>query len=412
VRWESPEFGSVSPVRFIPLAEETGMILPITDFVLRNACREAASWSARGLCAEAGRLNVAVNLSARQFRNEDLADSVRRALDASGLPPHLLELEITEGLLMHDPQGAADILNGLRAMGIKIALDDFGTGYSSLAYLKTFPLDRLKLDRAFYTADDPGIAREAISRIRVATIQVYRRPTLVIDAIRKLSLKALYLPDRKRILLDGDLPLKKHRWNEAHEIGHSLVPWHEGTMLGDNAHTLSPDCREQVEAEANFAAGRLLFLRERFATESQGLDLAIASVQQLHGRFGNTLSTTLYRFIEVAGNERPMVGLITCHPHVTRRPADHDPAKPCRHFIQSPAFAARFGRMPEADVFRAVASYCGPQGGGPLGTAELVLRDDNGDRHRFNFETFYNRYDALTLGVYVRPEMRVVPIST
>jgi len=163
LRWHSAALGTISPVQFIPIAEATGLILPIGEWVLGEACKQAARW--RG---EFGAdLPVAVNLSARQFRNEDLADSVRRALDASGLPPHLLELEITEGLLMHDPQGAADILNGLRAMGIKIALDDFGTGYSSLAYLKTFPLDRLKLDRAFVKdlpddEDDRAIARAVI----------------------------------------------------------------------------------------------------------------------------------------------------------------------------------------------------------------------------------------------------------
>ena len=269
----------------------------------------------------------------------------------------------------------------------------------------------LKLDRAFYTADDPGIAREAISRIRVATIQVYRRPTVIIGAIRKLSLKALYLPDRKRILLDGYLPLKKHRWNEAHEIGHSLLPWHEDMMLGDNAHPLSSDCHEQVEAEANFAGGSLLFLRERFVAEARSLDPSIGTVQQLHGTFGNTLSTTLYRFIEFAGNERPIVGLITGHPYVTRRAADHDPATPCRHFIQSPAFAARFSRMPEIDLFEAVVGYCGSQSGGPLGTAELILTDDSGDQHRFVFEIFFNRYDALTLGVYLHPEVRIFAVS-
>ena len=268
----------------------------------------------------------------------------------------------------------------------------------------------LKLDRAFYTADDPSLAREAISRIRVATIQVYQRPTLIIDAIRKFSLKALYLPDRKRILLDGSLPIKKHRWNEAHEIGHSLIPWHEDMMLGDNAHTVSPDCHEQVEAEANYAAARLLFLRERFMAEARSLEVTIASIQQLHGTFGNTMSTTLYRFIEFAGSERPIVGLITGHPHVTRRGANYDPTKPCRHFIQSPAFAARFARMPEVALFEAVVGYCGSQSGGPLGAAELILTDDNGDQHRFLFETFFNRYDALTLGVYLRPEARVLAV--
>ena len=266
----------------------------------------------------------------------------------------------------------------------------------------------LKLDRRFYTAKDPSAVQETISRIRVATIQLYERPTLIFDAIKKFSLKALYLPDRKRILLDGNLPAKKHRWNEAHEIGHSLIPWHEDMMHGDNAHTLSTDCHEQVEAEANFAAGRMLFLRDRFTDEARALEPSLESVRQLHGRFGNTWSTTLYRFVEMAGADRPLVGLITDHPHVSRRPANHDPAKPCRHFIQSPSFAARFSRMPEKDIFTAVAGYCGSQRGGPLGASELILTDDNGDQHRFYFETFFNRYDALTLGIYLKPEVRII----
>ena len=266
----------------------------------------------------------------------------------------------------------------------------------------------LKLDRRFYTAKDPSVVQETMSRIRVATIQIFERPTLVLDAIKKFSLKALYLPDQKRILLDGDLPEKKHRWNEAHEIGHSLIPWHEDMMHGDNTHTLSTDCHEQVEAEANFAAGRMLFLQERFTDEARAFEPALASVRKLHGKFGNTMSTTLYRFVELAGEDRPIVGMITDHPHVSRRPANHDPAKPCRHFIQSPAFAARFSRMPEKDVFGAVAGYCGSQGGGPLGESELILTDDNGDQHRFYFETFFNRYDALTLGIYLKPELRVI----
>jgi Zn-dependent peptidase ImmA (M78 family) len=266
----------------------------------------------------------------------------------------------------------------------------------------------LKLDRRFYTAKDPSAVQETISRIRVATIQLYERPTLIFDAIKKFSLKALYLPDRKRILLDGDLPEKKHRWNEAHEIGHSLIPWHEDMMHGDNTHTLSADCHEQVEAEANFAAGRMLFLQDRFTGEALALEPTLASVRQLHSKFGNTMSTTLYRFVEMAGEDRPIIGMITDHPHVSRRPANHDPAKPCRHFIQSPAFAMRFSGMPEKDVFGAVAGYCGSQSGGPLGDSELILTDDNGDQHRFYFETFFNRYDALTLGIYLKPEVRIV----
>ena len=266
----------------------------------------------------------------------------------------------------------------------------------------------LKLDRQFFTARDPSAVQEKISRIRVAAIQVYERPTLLIDAIKKLSLKALYLPDRKRILLDGDLPEKKHRWNEAHEVGHSLIPWHETLMHGDNSYTLQPHCHEQVEAEANYAAGRLLFLRDRFTQEARSSQLNLAAVQDLHQRFGNTYSTTLYRFVESAGADRPLVGMITDHPHPSRRPLAWDASHPCRYFIQSPAFAARFAKISEGEVFEAIAEYCGSQRGGPLGQNELSLTDDNGDDHRFYFETFFNRYDALTLGVYIRPELRVI----
>ena len=269
----------------------------------------------------------------------------------------------------------------------------------------------LQLDLAFYTANDPGIARETISRIRIAGIQLYKRPTLLIDAIRKSSLQALYLPDRKRILLDESLPKLKHRWNEAHEICHSLLPWHQEVMLGDNKYTLLPACQEEVEAEANFGAGRLLFLRERFTKEARSLKPSIATIQALKGIFGNTISSTLYRYVESAGVDRPIVGMITGHPHMSRRPEDFDPSDPCRHFIRSPAFERRFGRVSEAELFTYVTAYCGAQGGGPLGEDELILTDDNEDRHHFYFETFFNQYDALTLGRYVRPEIRVIPVS-
>jgi hypothetical protein len=264
--------------------------------------------------------------------------------------------------------------------------------------------DLLSLDLAFYTADDPGLAREAISRIRVGAIQVFRRPALIIEAVKKFSLKALYLPDRKRIMLDQSVPKLKHRWNEAHEVGHSLLPWHDEMMHGDNDLTLSKACMEHIEAEANFAAGRLLFLQERFSEEARSSELAIASVRNLQGIYGNTLATTLWRFVESVGESTPVVGMMTCHPHLSRRPIDFDPIKPCKHFIQSTSFQARFSKLSETGLFDAVSSYCGSQRGGMLGQRDLVLMDDNGEEHQFYFETFFNRYDALTLGVYVAKE--------
>ncbi|MES2304292.1 MAG: ImmA/IrrE family metallo-endopeptidase [Gemmatimonadota bacterium] len=247
---------------------------------------------------------------------------------------------------------------------------------------------------------------EVVNRIRVAGIQVYRRPTIVIDVVRKLSLKALYLPDSKRILLDAALPEKKHRWNETHEIVHSLLPWHIDTMLGDNVATLSQDCHDQVESEANFGAGRLLFLQDRFREEARSLTPCIDAVKVLGTKFGNTISTTLHRFVELAGTDRPMVGMISDHPHVSRRRPNWNPLAPCRYFIQSPSFATKFSKITEVAMFRQVSAYCGGQSGGSLGEAEIMLADDLGDHHIFHFETFFNRYDALSLGMYLRPTPR------
>ncbi len=140
-RWTHPRLGVVSPDAFIPIAEETGLIVPLGEFVLREACAEAVKWP--------GGLRVAANLSPVQFKSRDLVETVRAALRDSGLPPGRLELEITESLLIDDKPGALEILTTLRGLGVRISLDDFGTGYSSLAYLSSFPFDKIKIDRSF-----------------------------------------------------------------------------------------------------------------------------------------------------------------------------------------------------------------------------------------------------------------------
>jgi len=261
----------------------------------------------------------------------------------------------------------------------------------------------LKLDLKFYTADNPSYLQEVTSRIFVGAKQVLQRPTLLMDAISKLSLQALYLPDRKRILLDNNVPKLKHRWNEAHEIGHSLLPWHQEMMHGDDESTLSQHCHEHIELEANFAAARLLFLRDRFTEEARAMAERFTSIKNLQATFGNTLSTTLYRFVESIGAEKPVLGVISGHPHISKRTGKFDAANPCRHFIQSPAFAQKFSKVSELEVFKSISAYCGSQGGGILGEDEVVLEDDNGQKHIFRFETFYNRYDSLTLGIYLAP---------
>lgn len=144
LRWRSPD-GLIAPDRFIPVAEESGLIVPIGRWVLMQACRQAQAWHALGL----GRPTMAINISPRQFQHPDFMASVREALQLTGVDPDCIELEITESAMMDDADATIATMNELRALGLHLAIDDFGTGYSSLAYLKRFPLERLKIDRSF-----------------------------------------------------------------------------------------------------------------------------------------------------------------------------------------------------------------------------------------------------------------------
>jgi EAL domain-containing protein (putative c-di-GMP-specific phosphodiesterase class I) len=155
VRWAHPERGLLEPAQFIPLAEESGIIVPIGRWVLEEASREAAHWHGNG-----NQPSVAVNLSARELARPDLVDAVARALADSGLDADRLWLEITESVLMDDADLAVEALGRLRALGVHLSIDDFGTGYSSLSYLRRFPVDSLKVDRSFVAGleDDPGDA--------------------------------------------------------------------------------------------------------------------------------------------------------------------------------------------------------------------------------------------------------------
>jgi diguanylate cyclase (GGDEF)-like protein len=145
IRWMHPERGPVPPAQFVPLAEECGLILPIGQWVLLEACRQARAWRDSGLRP----VPVAVNVSALEFRGRDFLSGVRAALIATGLESRNLELELTESVLMRDAETTVDTLNALKAIGVQLAVDDFGTGYSSLSYLRRFPLDALKIDRSF-----------------------------------------------------------------------------------------------------------------------------------------------------------------------------------------------------------------------------------------------------------------------
>jgi len=164
LRWLHPEWGLVRPARFVPLAEETGLIVPIGEFVLLEACRQTRAWIDAGLAPGL----TSVNLSARQFREDGLVRKVSRVLEETGLHPQSLELELTESTLMHDVDAAIATLQGLKSLGVSLSVDDFGTGYSSLSYLENLPIDKLKIDRSFVrdigaaAGENEGVLAQAI----------------------------------------------------------------------------------------------------------------------------------------------------------------------------------------------------------------------------------------------------------
>ncbi|MEM9136210.1 MAG: EAL domain-containing protein, partial [Cyanobacteria bacterium P01_F01_bin.42] len=175
VRWHHHEWGTLEPGQFIPIAEETGSIVQIDEHMLRLACRAAHKWQQRGHEP----LNVSVNLSAYSFNRPNLCDLVQDVLFDFDVSPEWLELEITESVLLQDKDRAANIMHELKAIGVSLALDDFGIGYSSLSYLQRFPLDTLKIDRAFITGVDTNRGNAAITE---AVIRLARNLNLKVVA--------------------------------------------------------------------------------------------------------------------------------------------------------------------------------------------------------------------------------------
>ena len=169
-------------------------------------------------------------------------------------------------------------------------------------------------------------------------------------------------------------------------------------LFGDPKETLSLACHEELEREANYAAGQLNFMQGRFVDEASDYARTIDSIEALKKTFGNSYSSTLWRFVEEAHKDEPLVGLITALPH------DRTVAEPCRYCIESPAFREQFGQVSETELVEALRSYCHRYRRlGTLGTGEVPLEDANGQQHIFHFETWANKWDVLTIGAYVGP---------
>lgn len=223
LRWNHPEHGIISPGVFIPLAEETGLIIPIGEWVLQTACRQNKIWQDEG----APRIRVAVNLSAAQFFQEDIVQKVKAVLQTSGLDPKCLELEITESIAMYSVERVTHILRELHAVGVPISMDDFGTGYSSLSYLKHFPIKRLKIDQSFirgipHSSDDAAIATSIIAMAHGLGLEVLGEGVETLDQRR-------FLEERGCDEMQGYLFSKPLPAREAGELLHAQAAGRDAT---------------------------------------------------------------------------------------------------------------------------------------------------------------------------------------
>jgi len=255
----------------------------------------------------------------------------------------------------------------------------------------------LRLDLKYYSATDTGHLQEIIHRLMVGGKQILARPSLVIDAIKKAKLSALWVPDTKRILIDNDVPKPKHRWIEGHEISHSIIPWHEDFLFGDNKTTLSPICDAIVEAEANYGSGRLLFLADKFGEEARDVEFSFNSIKRLAKRYKNTITSTLWRIVEEREPERAVFGLISTHPH--HRNIGKNENGDIQYFIRSSRFSKQFSNIKPGDAYALLERHAKRNRKGPVVDAQDALIDVDGETYEFRIESFSNSYALLTYGV-------------
>jgi hypothetical protein len=262
-------------------------------------------------------------------------------------------------------------------------------------------MDLLKLDFNYYNRSDLSLLDEIAHKVRVAGQFVIRAPGRFLDVIAKARLNAVWLPDGRRILMDETVPTPKQRHIQAHEIVHSIAPWHSPYLLGDNELTLHPECHAMIEAEANYGAGQLLFLQDRFASDARDGVLSWPNLQVLKKRYQNSLTTTLWHAVEERDPDLPVLGLIGRHPRHPTIGSSADNLN-VRHFIRSRGFRRRFSHVTESDIYAVIRSYIGFSKRGPCGSGIHPLTDANGDKQMFAFESFCNGYDLLTFGTCLR----------
>jgi Predicted Zn peptidase len=256
----------------------------------------------------------------------------------------------------------------------------------------------LEIDKRFYTLDDPHLLNRIAHSMIIAGKRILNRPTRIWEAICKFDIKAVYIPDEKSIFIDDSLPEKKKRWAESHEIGHSLLLWHKDYLHGDPNNSLSISCKAKIEAEANYAAGQILFpakfFRETLPSEQS---ITLDYIQKtLSKEFGNSVTSTLWRTVETL--ETPCFGFISENPHTIYSTVNDTPT---RHFFRSPAFAEYYISVTEEHVWQYVSANCSNKKWKIL-DEEISIKDSNGDSHTFHIETFNLTHYLATFALCVR----------
>jgi len=268
----------------------------------------------------------------------------------------------------------------------------------------------LKLDLRYYKSTDPGIIEELTHRFTL-----FARKTIpdvgkhLAAALAKSKLNAFWVPDSRRILLDETVPEPKHRWIESHEITHSITDWHKEFLLGDNRYTVDPVCHATLEAEANYGAGRLLFLSDLFTMEARDLAPNFESVKALANRYENSMVSTFWRMIESRDPGQAAFGIVSSHPKFPEIGA-HDGKDAWRYFIRSPAFRSRFANISIETAFGLVTKHCNTRKKGPLFSANDVIPSAVGEDWECTIECFSTTHAVLTLGIVTNKRPTVVAI--
>lgn len=250
-------------------------------------------------------------------------------------------------------------------------------------------LECIEIHRNFYDLDDPSLLQRCFHKIKVGGVRIKQ-------LTKKINLSALWMPDKKLILVDKSLPAVKQEWASYHDATHKILKWHRPFFLGDTAQTLDPDFQGELENEANYGASALMFGGKIFTRD--GLDTvpewsSIESLKKLHKK---SLVTTLRRYVEFT-HDIPMLMMISTPWWLDVPP---DQANPWRHLVYSPNFLRRFGEINHESLFNIINSNIEKRRGGIVGTFEFCIKDRDHNRKEFKAECFFNSYYILTLAVH------------